>query len=84
MPCYAKGYNKIPYKMKTQLKIVNMSMAIITGTATPGDGGRKLDIWDYEPGVLFFRDIVVLLTPKEIKKELFHATGKRRKHSGHQ
>ena len=50
--------------MNNDLKLVNFSMAIITGTPTP----QKMDlsnVWDYEPGVRFFYDIVILLAPKE-------------------
>lgn len=63
--------------MQNSLKLLNFSMAIITGTSTP-EKARTFDIWDYEPGVLFFRDIVVLTAPETIKKEVFNGRGKRK------
>jgi len=67
--------------MKNDLKILNMSMAIITGTSTPIKA-RRYDIWNYEPGVLFFRDIVVLIAPKQIKEEVFiNVRGKHKRSS---
>lgn len=63
------------------LKIMNLSMTIITGTCTPFKAQTFNDLWDYEPGVLFFTDIIVLLAPQELKEEVgFYGRRKTNKH----
>jgi len=61
-------------------KLITFSMAIITGTPTPRDIKLK-NVWDYEPGVKFFYDIVILLAPTE-PGPTFNLSPERRKTDG--